>query len=109
VIVWPVYSDNHQFTKAGCKQKRILFWSTRSGNVIENKGPAWKTPRQCRNVHENTGSWLLNPGMLMKRQGMVSQFAVAAVSERRNSSRIQDRRSETTATKIKLTHYRRLL
>jgi hypothetical protein len=32
-------------------------------------------------------------------------FAVAALSERRNSLRIQDRRSETAATKIKLTHY----
>ena len=35
----------------------------------------------------------------------VGQFAVAALSERRNSLRIQDRRSETAATKIKLTHY----
>ena len=37
---------------------------------------------------------------------VVGQFAVAALSERRNSLRIQDRRSETAATKIKLTHYR---
>jgi len=35
----------------------------------------------------------------------VGQFAVAALSERRNSSRIQNRRSETAATKTKLTHY----
>ena len=39
---------------------------------------------------------------------VVGQFAVAAVTERRNSLRIQDRRSETAATKIKLTHYRNL-
>jgi hypothetical protein len=39
--------------------------------------------------------------------GVVGQFAVAALSERRNSLRIQGRRSETAATKIKLTHYRR--
>jgi hypothetical protein len=64
-----VYSDNHQFTKAGCEQKRI-FLRDRSGNVIENKGPAWKTPERCRNVHENTGGSLLNPGMLMIRQGL---------------------------------------
>src|SRR5208337_1980937 len=38
---------------------------------------------------------------------VVGQFAVAALSERRNSLRIQDRRSETAATKRKLTHYRR--
>ena len=37
---------------------------------------------------------------------VVGQFAVAALSERRNSLRIQDRWSETAATKIKLTHYR---
>jgi hypothetical protein len=37
---------------------------------------------------------------------VVGQFAVAALSERRDSLRIQDRRSETAATKIKLTHYR---
>jgi len=32
-------------------------------------------------------------------------IAVAALSERRNSSRIHVRRSETAATKIELTHY----
>jgi hypothetical protein len=37
----------------------------------------------------------------------VGQFAVAALSERRNSLRIQDRRPETAATKTKLTHYRK--
>ena len=35
----------------------------------------------------------------------MGQFAVAALSERRNSLRTQNRRSETAATKIKLTHY----
>jgi outer membrane protein TolC len=37
---------------------------------------------------------------------VVGQFAVAALSERRNRLRIQGRRSETAATRIKLTHYR---
>ena len=37
---------------------------------------------------------------------VVGQLAVAALSERRNSLRIQDRRSETAATKTKLTHER---
>jgi hypothetical protein len=36
---------------------------------------------------------------------VVGQFAVVALSERRNSLRIQDRRSETAATNIKLSHY----
>jgi hypothetical protein len=35
----------------------------------------------------------------------VGRFAVAALSERRSSLRIQGRRSETAATRIKLTHY----
>ena len=39
-------------------------------------------------------------------RAVVGQFAVAALSERRNSLRIQDRRSETAATKIKLTRCR---
>jgi hypothetical protein len=37
---------------------------------------------------------------------VVGQFAVAALSERRTSLRIQDRRSETAATRVKLTHNR---
>jgi len=36
----------------------------------------------------------------------VPQFAVAALSERRELSRFQDRRSETAATEFKLRHYR---
>ena len=38
----------------------------------------------------------------MKKSGVQ---AVAALSERRNSSRIQHRLSRTAATKIELTHY----
>jgi hypothetical protein len=54
-IHWQVvYSDEYQFTKAGCNQKRILYLAEQCGNVTENKGPLWKTRRQCRNVHENT-------------------------------------------------------
>jgi hypothetical protein len=36
---------------------------------------------------------------------VVSQFAVAALSERRKPLRIQERRSETAATEFKLRHY----
>ena len=58
--------------------------------------------------------WLVVEGSHAKRDRsvdrgwrVVSQLAVAALSERRNSLGIQDRRSETAATKIKLGHYRR--
>jgi hypothetical protein len=44
--------------------------------------------------------------MQVKRFWVVGQSVVAAVSERRNSSRMRDRRSETAATKINLTNYR---
>lgn len=37
---------------------------------------------------------------------VAGQSAVAALSERRNSLRVQDRRSETAATRNKLTDYR---
>jgi hypothetical protein len=56
VIYWRAYSDNYQFTKAGCNQKRILFLTDRCRDVIENKGPLWKTRGRSRNVHENTGT-----------------------------------------------------
>jgi hypothetical protein len=56
VIYWQAYSDNYQFTKAGCNQKRILFLTERSGNVIENKAALLKTRERSRNVHENTGT-----------------------------------------------------
>jgi hypothetical protein len=39
------------------------------------------------------------------QETVVRQFAVAALCERRNSLRNQDRRAETALTKIKLTLY----
>ena len=36
------------------------------GNVIENKGPPWKTRRQSGNVTENKGSYVLKAGMSLK-------------------------------------------
>jgi hypothetical protein len=32
------------------------FLNDRSRNVIENKGPLWKTGRRSRNLYENTGT-----------------------------------------------------
>jgi hypothetical protein len=60
----------------------------------------WPAPRNCY-----VPSIVLSVSAF-KRFWVVGQFAVAALSERRNSLRIQNRRSETAATKIKLTHYR---
>jgi hypothetical protein len=36
------------------------------GNVVENKGPLWKTRRQSGNVMENKGSYVLKAGILLK-------------------------------------------
>jgi len=38
----------------------------RSGNVIENKGPLWKTSKRTGNVYENTGTYHDNQAMLLK-------------------------------------------
>jgi hypothetical protein len=43
----------------------------------------------------------------VSRDEVVGQFAVAPLSERRNSLRIRGRRSETAATEFKLTYYPR--
>jgi hypothetical protein len=38
------------------EQRKNSFLKERSGNVIENKGPPWKTWERCGNVYENKGS-----------------------------------------------------
>jgi hypothetical protein len=45
-----------------------LKMKERSGNVYENKGPAFSNPERCGNVIENKGSYALKAGMLLKRQ-----------------------------------------
>jgi len=47
----------------------------------------------------------LTPSDAITRTSVVGEFVVAALSERRNPLRVQGRRSETAATRIKLTHY----
>jgi hypothetical protein len=39
-----------------------------SGNLIENKGPLWKTEGLSGNVTENKGGYALKAGMLLKRK-----------------------------------------
>jgi len=78
-IYWQPYSDNYQFTKAGCNQKRILFvmlqfWARLSGTRASSRtecGQGWPRSQgyapetevlllflteRCRNVIENKGS-----------------------------------------------------
>jgi hypothetical protein len=42
--------------------------NARSGNLIENKGPLWKTQGLSGNVIENKGGYALKAGMLLKRK-----------------------------------------
>jgi hypothetical protein len=60
VIYSPAHSDHYQVSKAGLNQKRILFLTERSLNVVENKGPLWKTWERSGNVCEKTGLSGLN-------------------------------------------------
>jgi len=55
-IHWQAYSVNYRLLTLGSNSKRILFLNDRRGNVIENKGPLWKTRRQSLNIYENKGA-----------------------------------------------------
>jgi hypothetical protein len=68
MICWRAFSANYQLSKVWCNSERISFLNERTGNVVENKGPLWKTWGRSWNVYENTGAYLFNPGMLLKRQ-----------------------------------------
>ena len=56
VTYWQADSLSRQLSTPGGNSKRILFLNGRSWNVIENKGPLWKTFQRSRNVYENTGT-----------------------------------------------------
>ena len=45
-----------------------LKMKERSGNVYENKGPAFSSPAGSWNVAQNKGSYALKAGMLVKLQ-----------------------------------------
>jgi hypothetical protein len=53
---WQAHCLDLQLSTPGGNSKRILFLNERSWNVIENKGPLWKTPQSSRNVYENTAT-----------------------------------------------------
>ena len=46
---YPTFHTGYQFEKNS-------FLNEQSWNLIENKGPLWKTFGQSRNVYENTGT-----------------------------------------------------
>ena len=47
MICWQASSVNHQLLTVGGNWERILFLNEQYGNVIENKGPLWKTRRKA--------------------------------------------------------------
>jgi hypothetical protein len=53
VTYWQAHGFSQQPSKASCNSKGILFLNERSWNVLENKGPLWKTCRRSWNVYEN--------------------------------------------------------
>jgi hypothetical protein len=44
------------------------FLKERSWNVVENKGPLWKTWERSWNVYENKGAYPIKSGMSKKRK-----------------------------------------
>jgi hypothetical protein len=44
--------------------RKDILLNELSWNLIENKGPLWKTGRRSRNVDENTGVYPEKAGML---------------------------------------------
>jgi hypothetical protein len=56
--------------KLPLNSKGIIFLNERRRNVIENKGPLWKTPAASGNVYENKGCYLSKAGMSMKMKGL---------------------------------------
>jgi hypothetical protein len=53
---WQAHCFSRQLSTPNGNLKRILFLNELSWNLIENKGPLWKTGRRSRNVYENTGT-----------------------------------------------------
>jgi hypothetical protein len=50
------------------ERERKAILKERRGNVCENKGSAFQSPRQSRNLIENTGSCEFKADMLLKRR-----------------------------------------
>jgi hypothetical protein len=59
-----ISSQNSQ----GAEAVESIKMNERRGNVYENKGSAFSSPRRSGNVIENTASYALKAGMLVKRK-----------------------------------------
>jgi hypothetical protein len=55
VTHWRPHLSRHQISPASANLKGEPFLKERSWNVVENKGPLWKTWERSWNVYENTG------------------------------------------------------
>ena len=66
------YDRDEWSAVAGDAKNNSSKLNERRVNVYENKGTLWKTDGQSRNVAENKGTYRLNPGMLLKTQGVRS-------------------------------------
>jgi hypothetical protein len=66
---------------------RILFLRGQCGNVIENKGPLWKTQGRSWNVIENKGSYATKAGMLLKRKEVGGRWGRAGFGSQDSGGR----------------------
>jgi hypothetical protein len=55
MVCWQAFAVDRQVCMVG-RNTRGAFLKERSLNVIENKGPLWKTPERSWNVWENKGT-----------------------------------------------------
>jgi hypothetical protein len=60
----------------------------RCGDVVENKGPLWKTGGQSGNVYENKDSYKSKPGMLLKTIDLVFGWESASKRQQRFQVRL---------------------
>jgi hypothetical protein len=54
-------------------EEEFFFLTERAWDVIENKGPLWKTQGLSGNVIEKKGGYALKAGMLLKRKEVGGQ------------------------------------
>jgi hypothetical protein len=59
--------------------------SERTGNVIENKGPAFGETVPTGNVTENKGSYAQNAGMSLKTKGVIGNIELHATGKWRTT------------------------
>jgi hypothetical protein len=63
-------SDISSHNSQGVEEVENLKLNELCGNVIENKGSGSNTPKPVRHLIENTGSYALRAGILLKTKGV---------------------------------------